>query len=139
MSAIGAALDGAHSSYCRLGDDKEAALRDEVTAPAAESPAYGYRRLTALLHRQGWAVNHKHVRRIMGDLGLQREIKRRRRETTDSHHPFPRYPNLMTGLLLQRPDQVSAADINYVRMGQGFVYLDELMHVFTRNARLEPG
>ena len=136
VNVVCAVLDCPRSSYYyRSVGDNDTALREEVTLLAAEWPTYGYRRLTALLQRQGWAVNHKHVRRIMGDLGFQVEIKRKRKKTTDSHHPFPRYPNLVEGLLIECPDQVWVADITYVRLGQGFVYLAVLMDVFTRGIR----
>jgi len=54
---------------------------------AAEWPTYGYRRITAQLHRQGWQVNHKRVQRLMRLMGLQAKIKRRKRRTTNSEHP----------------------------------------------------
>jgi transposase InsO family protein len=123
------------SYYYRAARGNETVLCTAVTTLAAEWPTYGYRRLTALLQREGWAVNHKHVRRLMGDLGLRTKVKRKRKRTTDSRHPFPRYPNLVEGLRIERPDQVWVADITYVRLGQGFVYLAVLMDVFTRSIR----
>ncbi len=60
-----------------------------------ELPGYGYRRVTAELHRQGWAVNHKRVLRIMRQESLLCQLKRRFRPTTDSAHPFGIYPNLI--------------------------------------------
>lgn len=136
VSVICAVLACPRSSYYyRPARDSETALCEAVTALAAEWPTYGYRRLTALLQREGRAVNHKRVRRLMGDLGLQTKVKRKRKRTTDSHHPFPRYPNLLEGLRIGRPDQVWVADITYVRLGQGFVYLAVLLDVFTRSIR----
>jgi transposase InsO family protein len=55
--------------------------------------------------------------------------------TTDSDHPFPRYPNLVEDLEVVRPDQVWVADITYVRLKKEFVYLAVLMDVFTRGIR----
>src|SRR5437764_3243005 len=54
---------------------------------------YGYRRLTAMLRREGWTVNGKRVRRLMAEMGLKGKAPVRRRRTTDSRHEFPRYPN----------------------------------------------
>jgi transposase InsO family protein len=68
-------------------------------------------------------------------MGLQRRVKRRRTRTTNSDHPFPRYPNLVKGETAARPDAIWVADITYVRLGQGFVYLAVLMDVFTRAVR----
>jgi len=113
----------------------EAELRRAVERVAGAWPTYGYRRVTAMPRRGGWAVNAKRVRRVMRDLGLAAEPPRRRVRTTDSDHPFPRYPNLVAGLTVTRPDQVWVADITYVRVRAEFVYLAVLMDVFTRAVR----
>lgn len=102
---------------------------------AAQYPTYGYRRLTALLRRQGWRVNHKRVQRLMAEMGLQRRVKRRQRRTTDSQHAFWRYPNLVTGLEVTYPDQVWVADITYIALQEEFVYLAVIMDVYTRAIR----
>ena len=102
---------------------------------AGQYPTYGYRRLTALLKRAGWAVNHKRIQRIMAEMGLQRPAKRRKKRTTNSQHDFPRYPNLVADLKTVRPDQVWVADITYLRLAHDFVYLAVIMDVFTRCVR----
>ena len=111
------------------------ALRAAMSALAAEYPTYGYRRLTALLRRQGWRVNHKRVQRLMRALGLQRPVKRRKTRTTNSDHPFPRYPNLVRDETAEHPDAIWAADITYVRLERDFVYLAVVMDIFTRAVR----
>lgn len=98
-------------------------------------PTYGYRRLTAMLRREGRAVNAKRVRRIMAALGIAGQVPAKRVRTTDSDHPFPRYPNRVAGLAVERPEQVWVADITYVRVRTEFVYLAVLMDVFTRGIR----
>jgi putative transposase len=113
----------------------EAALRRGIGRLALAWPTYGYRRLTALLRREGWVVNPKRVRRVMHDLGLAAEPAKRRVRTTNSDHPFPRYPNLVAGLAVVRPDQVWVADITYVRVRVEFVYLAAVLDVFTRCIR----
>jgi putative transposase len=113
----------------------EADLRRAVERLAGTWPTYGYRRITALLRREGRAVNGKRVRRVMAELGLQGKAPARRVRTTDSTHAFPRYPNLVEGLVVQRPEQVWVADITYVRLRAEFVYLAVLMDVFTRRVR----
>jgi putative transposase len=114
-------------------DDEE--LRAALTTLAGEYPTYGYRRLTALLCRQGWTVNHKRIQRLMQQMGLQRPVKKRKTRTTNSDHPFPRYPNLVKGETAKHPDAIWVADITYVRLERGFVYLAVLMDVFTRAVR----
>jgi putative transposase len=121
--------------YHRQQEQSDAGLRDALSTLAADYPTYGYRRLTALLGRQGWQVNHKRVQRIMREMGLQRPLKRRKARTTNSDHAFPRYPNVVRDAEAKHPDAVWVADITYVRLEQDFVYLAVIMDVFTRAVR----
>ena len=116
----------------RTPDDK--ALKERLAALAGRWPTYGYRRLTEQLRRQGIQIGRKRVRRLMRELGL---LQRRRRapRTTNSDHGQRRYPNLVQGLEVTRPDQVWAADITYVRLRHEHVYLAVLMDLFTRDVR----
>lgn len=116
-------------------DSDDQRLRKKLVDLAGKWPTYGYRRLTALLRRAGWAINTKRVRRVMRELGLLAEPPPRRVRTTNSCHDFPRFANEVEGLELVRPNQVWAADITYVRLGEGFVYLAVLLDVFTRQIR----
>ena len=113
----------------------ERTLREALAALAAQYPTYGYRRLTALLCRQEWTVNHKRIQRLMQQMGLQRPTKKRKKRTTNSDHPFPRYPNLVRNDAATYPDAIWVADITYVRLERDFVYLAVLMDVFTRAVR----
>jgi len=117
----------------RLREDQS--VRDALRELAGEWPTYGYRRLTRMLHRQGHPVNAKRVRRLMHEMGICGEAPARRVRTTDSAHPFPRYPNLVEVLEVVRPDQVWVADITYIRLNKEFVYLAVLMDVFSRGIR----
>jgi putative transposase len=101
----------------------------------AEFPCYGYRRVTAELRRRGWQINRKRTARMMKIMDLQAKKVMRKHRTTNSEHSFPRYPNLVESLLVQRPDEVWVADITYIRLKHGFVYLAVLMDVFTRAIR----
>jgi putative transposase len=123
------------SYYYRANASHDAQLRRAIESVATEWPTYGYRRVTAQLRRQGWEVNHKRVSRLMDEMGLKLRVKRKRRNTTNSSHCFPRYPNLVQGLCVVRPEQVWVSDITYVRLSQGFVYLAVIMDVFTRGIR----
>ncbi len=69
-------------------------LRDEMQKIALQSPAYGYRRITAELQRRNFAVNHKRVLRRRREDNLLCIRRRSFVVTTDSHHRFPVYPNL---------------------------------------------
>jgi len=110
-------------------------LGQAVQEVAGRWPTYGYRRVTAELRRDGWTINRKRVLRVMRELGLSRHRTVRKRRTTDSDHPFPRYPNLVKDLQVIRPDQVWVSDITYIRLARGFVYLAVILDVFTRCVR----
>jgi putative transposase len=113
----------------------EAMLKTALLDLAGGWPTYGYRRLTAMMKRLGWRVNAKRVRRWMDELGLAGAPPVRKTRTTDSGHAFPRYPNLVKGLKIRRPEQVWVADITYIRLRDEFVYLAVVMDVFTRSIR----
>lgn len=123
------------SFYYQPPPGSDEALRAAITQVAGDWPTYGYRRVTAMLRRAGWAVNHKRVQRLLRELGLQMPRKVQKRRTTNSNHAFPRYPNLVQDLSIVQPDQVWVADITYIRLRREWVYLAVLMDVFTRAIR----
>ncbi len=105
-----------------------------IEAIIEEFPGYGYRRVTYELHRRGIPVNHKKVLRIMHQRGLLRKTKRRWIKTTDSNHSQRIYPNLTKNLVVTAPNQVWAADITYIGIRNGFVYLAVILDIFARRA-----
>ncbi len=115
-----------------VSDPDEIALRDAVEAITLAFPGYGYRRVTKQLQRDGWVVNHKRVLRIMRDEALLCQLKRRFIPTTNSRHAYRRYPNLLAERLLDAPDQAWVADITYIRLPTGFVYLATLLDAHSR-------
>jgi transposase InsO family protein len=123
----------------RVADADEQAIRGHIERIAGQWPTYGYRRVTAQLRREREAgaepVNGKRVRRFLHELGLTAQAPRRRCRTTNSEHPYPRYPNLVADLVVAQPDAVWVADITYVRLQHDFVYLAVLMDVYTRAIR----
>lgn len=119
--------------YYQAQGAEETPLQTAVREVVGQFPTYGYRRVAAELQRCHWSVNRKRVARVMGELGLKAKIRRKTRRTTNSNHDFPRYPNLVQGMVMTRPDQVWVADITYIRLGREFVYLAVLMDVFTRS------
>lgn len=121
--------------YYRSTERDDPALQAALVGAAGEWPTYGYRRLTAQLRRAQWVINNKRVRRLMGQLGLIQKVRRQKQQTTNSEHPFARYPNVVQDLEVVRPDQVSFSDVTYIRLAQEFVYLAVIMDVFTRGIR----
>jgi putative transposase len=94
------------------------------------SPFYGSRRMTAVLRREGWPVNRKRVRRLMRVMAL--EAIYQKPNTSRKHPDHKVYPYLLRGLVIDRPNQVWCADITYIPMAKGFVYLVAVMDWFSR-------
>jgi transposase InsO family protein len=107
-------------------------LRDAIERLVLAFPGYGYRRVTKALQRDGWAVNHKRVLRVMHEEALLCQLKRRFVVTTDATHGLPTYPNLLAGLAITRLDQVWVADITYIRLPTTFVYLACILDACSR-------
>jgi transposase InsO family protein len=96
---------------------------------------YGYRRITALLKRQGMPANAKRVQRLMRqDNLLARRAKPFVPRTTNSRHGFAVVPNLVRGLIPTGLDQIWVADITYIRLMEAFVYLAIVLDAFSRRA-----
>ena len=107
-------------------------LADKINDIATEFASYGYRRITAALRRDGIHVNHKRVLRIMRHENILVKARKAYKATTNSAHGFTKYPNLVKDLILTRPDMVWNADITYIRIATGFVYLAALIDGFSR-------
>ena len=110
----------------------EADLVDRIETICLEFPRYGYRRVTKQLQREGWVVNHKKVLRLMRENDLLCRVRHKWVKTTDSHHRFPRYPNLIKRVTISQLNQVWSADITYIRIRTGFVYLAAILDAFSR-------
>jgi transposase InsO family protein len=111
----------------------ETALRDEIQRLSLEHRFYGYRRITVLLQRAGWVVNHKRVQRLRQEDNLLCVPKRAfRPTTTDSEHGYRIYPNLARRLVPMAVNQLWIADITYVRLAEAFIYLAVVLDAFSR-------
>jgi putative transposase len=127
----------ASSYYYHSHKETELCLRADLEQEAGQHPTYGSRRLTHQLRRKPYeyAVNRKRIQQLMRKMGLLRPVKRRKVRTTDSQHPYLRYPNLVKDLEITQPDQVWVSDITYIRLHSDFVYLAIILDVFTRAIR----
>jgi len=118
-------------------DTPEARVRDativaEMKTICDEFEAYGYRRVGAELRHRGIVVNAKKVRRLMGEHALNPKRRRRFIATTDSDHNDPIFPHLAKNLTLDGPNQLWVADITYVAITTGFVYLAAILDAWSR-------
>jgi putative transposase len=101
-------------------------LDEQYTA----TPFYGVRRMTAWLRGQGYAVNRKRVARLLHRMGLEALYPKPRLSQPAAGHTI--YPYLLRGVTVERVNQVWSADITYIRLQAGFVYLVAVMDWFSR-------
>jgi transposase InsO family protein len=129
----GASRAGLYRSADRVAtEDRHMDLRDEIQRIALQWPSYGYRRVSAELHRRDWEVNHKLVLRLMREDNLLCIRHRKFVHTTDSQHGRRIYPNLAERVNLTSLDQLWIADITYIRLLEAFVYLAVILDAFSR-------
>jgi len=96
-----------------------------------ETPFYGARKMVAWLKSQGQRVNRKRVRRLMQLMGLQAIYRKPRTSKPGVGHKI--YPYLLRGMNITRPNQVWAADITYIPMQKGFLYLVVILDWYSRH------
>lgn len=126
-------LDVARSSFyyqpeeTPTGDEKLMRFLDEQYLA---TPFYGSRRMTREARKKGFPVNRKRVRRLMAKMGISAVYPRPR---TSKPHPEHRvYPYLLRGLTIDRPGRVWCADVTYIPMRRGFMYLMAIMDWYSR-------
>jgi len=110
----------------------DARLVTRIAEICAEWPFYGYRRVTAQLRHQGLVVNHKKVMRLMSENGLTVRSRRRFVVTTDGDHDGPIFANLARNVKPTGPNQLWVADITYIAIASGFVYLAAILDAWSR-------
>jgi len=94
------------------------------------TPFYGARKIAAWLKSQGQRVNRKRVRRLMCVMGLKAIYRRPKTSKPAAGHKI--YPYLLSGMKITRPNQVWAADITYIPMARGFLYLVTIIDWYSR-------
>jgi putative transposase len=110
----------------------DTAIVEAMTAICDEFEHYGWRRVQAALRQQGIVVNHKKIRRLMRDHDLQPRLRRRHVATTDSDHDQPIFPDRTRAMTVDGPDQLWVADITYVGVVAGFVYVAVILDAWSR-------
>ena len=95
-----------------------------------EMPFYGVRKITKELQDRGYRVNHKRISRLMRLMGLEAIYQKPNLSQPNKENRI--YPYLLTGLNINRPNQVWATDITYIPMERGFVYLIAIMDWYSR-------
>jgi putative transposase len=95
-----------------------------------KTPFYGVRRMTVILRRQGYEINHKRIARLMHTMGLQALFPRKNLSHPAQGHQI--YPYLLRNMKIQHVNQVWSTDITYVPMAQGFMYLVAIIDWYSR-------
>jgi transposase InsO family protein len=143
MCQLGGVSRGGYYRACAASAPRAAdtALRHSIQLLALQHRHYGYRRITALLRREGEVVNAKRVRRLMREDNLLCVSRRSFvPATTDSRHRWEVYPNLARRMVPTAINQLWVADITpgqargrlYVRLQESFVYLAVVLDAFSR-------
>ena len=124
------ARSSAYYTPCESETPENLALMRLIDTQYLKMPFYGVPRMTLWLNQNGYAVNHKRVARLMRRMGLQATMPG---PHTSKPHPEHRiYPYLLRGMTIGAPCEVWCADITYIPMQRGFMYLVAVMDWFSR-------
>ena len=110
--------------------DEDLRLMRRIDEMHLKRPFYGSRRIRDWLQDEGFAVNRKRVQRLMRQMGITALYPKANTSRPGKGHKI--YPYLLKGLDIDRPNQVWAADICYVPMARGFVYVVAIMDWYSR-------
>ena len=110
--------------------EEDLALMRLIDRQYLVTPFYGARKIAVWLKGQGQLVNRKRVRRLMRTMGLKAIYRRPRTSKPAPGHKI--YPYLLRGMKITRPNQVWAADITYIPMARGFLYLVAIIDWYSR-------
>ena len=105
-------------------------LMRKIDEQYMKTPFYGWPRMTDYLHKQGYAINHKRVQRLMKLMGLQAIYPQPRPKNERHHHKI--YPYLLKEVEIVRPNQVWSSDITYIPLHNGFMYLVAVIDWYSR-------
>ena len=117
--------------YMPVGIDADTlAMMKEIDRVFTKYPFFGSRQIAAYLRREGTVVERHRVRRLTRTMGLEAIYKRPR--TSQPHPQHPVYPYLLRKMAIDRPNQVWCADITFVPVKNGFLYMVAIMDWATR-------
>lgn len=120
------------TAYHRPGTqtDKDARLRNRFDELYTEMPFFGSRQMRDYLRLEGWKVGRKRIQRLMRLMGLQAQCPKPNLSRPAKGHKV--YPYLMKSIRVNRPNLAWCADITYIRMEKGFMYLVAVMDWYSR-------
>ena len=110
--------------------EEDLTLMKLIDGQYLSTPFYGARRMAVWLKKQGYRVNRKRIQRLMRIMGLKAIYRRPRTSKPAPGHKI--YPYLLSDIEVTRPNQVWAADITYIPMARGFLYLVAIIDWYSR-------
>jgi len=113
-------------------EEQDADLRGKVEQIRTEHPRAGYRPLVHYLKRSGVNIGERRLRRVLKQFEMQIKPFKKFVKTTNSKHKFLTHPNLIEEMSVDGRNQVWTADITYIRIENGFVYLAVIIDIFSR-------
>lgn len=136
VSAVCRTLGIARSSYYhRKKENQYTQEKRAIEKVVAKKPKYGYRRVAKQLKRENFDISFSKTNFLMKQMKLLQKKRKKKIFTTNSKHSFRRYPNKVSGITITDINQVYVADITYIKLQSGFVYLAVVMDVITRSIR----
>lgn len=109
--------------------DKDAGLKEHILAIHRVRPYYGYFRMRTALRKEGLIINHKKVRRLMRELGIQSVIRKKR--LFSGRKPSVLFQNVLNREFTSPSAKLKlVTDITYVRVGHGFLYLSVILDLY---------
>lgn len=116
--------------YEPVVDEHDLLLKRLIDEQYTLTPFYGSRRIKVSLRRNGHEINRKHVQRMMREMGLEAIYPKPRLSQAHPEHKI--YPYLLRDVMIDRKDQVWAADITYIPLSRGFMYLVAIIDWWSR-------
>lgn len=116
--------------YEPVVDEHDLVLKRLIDEQYTLTPFYGSRRMKVILRRNGHEVNRKHVQRLMREMGLEAIYPKPHLSQAHPEHKI--FPYLLRDVSIDRKDQVWAADITYIPLSRGFMYLVAIMDWWSR-------
>lgn len=113
-------------------EENDADIRGKIEQVRVDFPRTGYRMLLHHLKRKGISIGETKLRRIIKQFDLQFKHKKKFIATTDSKHDCLVHPNLIQGMTIDSINQVWTADITYIRIANGFIYLAVILDLYSR-------
>lgn len=126
---IGLASSSYYYRFQPVSEEDHALMR-RIDVVFTAHPFYGSRKITRILREEGLCVNRKHVQRLMRMMGISAIYPKKNLSRPNVDHR--KFPYLLRGLTIARPNQVWCADITYIRLTSGWAYLVAVMDWHSR-------